>query len=53
MQKLHRIKYFKNSAKSENTINYCTIGYNDFDFFKKIKSPDPLIDAKLNSKTHF
>jgi hypothetical protein len=28
-----------------------TLGYNDFDIFEKIKSSDPVVDAKLNSKT--
>jgi hypothetical protein len=29
------------------------VGYNDLELFlEKIKSPDPLMDAKLNSKTH-
>jgi hypothetical protein len=28
------------------------VGYNNFDFFGKIKSMDPWMDAKLNSKTH-
>ncbi len=34
----------------------CTVHYRlqrtTLNFLKKIKSPDPLIDAKLNSKTH-
>ncbi len=30
----------------------CTVGYNEFDFLKKIKNTDPLMGAKLKSKTH-
>jgi hypothetical protein len=33
-------------------ISHNTVGYNDFDFLEKIKSLDPLMDAKLNSKTN-
>ncbi len=33
------------------SIQY-TEGYNDFDFFEKINSPGPLMDAKSNSKTN-
>ena len=29
----------------------CTIGYNDFDFFDKIKPLRPVIDVKGNSRT--
>jgi hypothetical protein len=29
-----------------------TLGYNEFDFLKKIKNTDPLMGAKLKSKTH-
>ncbi len=28
-----------------------TLGYNDFGIFEKIKRPDPVVDAKLNSRT--
>jgi hypothetical protein len=28
------------------------LGYNEFDFFFKIKNPDPVVGAKLKSKTH-
>ncbi len=31
----------------------CVIGYNEFDFLKKIKNTDPLMGAKLKSKTHY
>ncbi len=41
-----------NTSSLKITAAYCTLGYNFFDFFKKTKSPDPLIDAKLNSNTH-
>ncbi len=30
----------------------CILGYNNYDFFYKIKSQDPLMDAKLNSRRH-
>ncbi len=29
------------------------ISYNDLGLFENIKSPDPKMHAKLNSKTHF
>jgi hypothetical protein len=38
--------------KIGNDICDCVIGYNEFDFFKKIKNTDPLMGAKLKSKTH-
>jgi hypothetical protein len=28
------------------------VGYNEFDFLKKIKNTDPLMGAKFESKTH-
>ncbi len=28
------------------------LGYNEFDFFQKMKNTDPLMGAKLKSKTH-
>jgi hypothetical protein len=30
----------------------CLLGYNEFDFFQKMKNTDPLMGAKLKSKTH-
>jgi hypothetical protein len=33
-------------------VQYCTVGYNEFDFFLKLKNTDPLMGAKLKSKTH-
>ncbi len=30
----------------------CTLGYNEFDLFLKMKNTDPLMGAKLKSKTH-
>jgi hypothetical protein len=30
----------------------CALRYNEYDFFKKMKNTDPLIGAKLKSKTH-
>jgi hypothetical protein len=30
----------------------CPLGYNELDFFWKIKNTDPLMGAKLKSKTH-
>jgi hypothetical protein len=30
----------------------CSLGYNEFDFFKKIKNTDPVMGAKFKSKTH-
>ncbi len=30
----------------------CTVGYNEFDFFLEMKNTDPVIGAKLKSKTH-
>jgi hypothetical protein len=40
-------------GKIVNLSLQCTLylAYNDFDFFEKIISPDPKIDASLNSKT--
>ncbi len=29
----------------------CTLEYNEFDFFQKMKNTDPLMGAKLKSKT--
>ncbi len=29
-----------------------SVGYNEFDFFQKIKNTDPLMGAKFKSKTH-
>jgi hypothetical protein len=29
-----------------------TVGYNEFDFFYKMKKKDPVMGAKLKSKTH-
>jgi hypothetical protein len=28
------------------------VGYNEFNFFWKMKNPDPVMGAKLQSKTH-
>ena len=33
-------------------IRLCTLGYNEFDFFLKIKNTDHLMCAKFKSKTH-
>jgi hypothetical protein len=30
----------------------CAVGYNELDFLKKIQYTDPLMGAKLKSKTH-
>jgi hypothetical protein len=30
----------------------CGVGYNEFDFFYKMKNTDPLMGAKLKSKAH-
>jgi hypothetical protein len=39
--------------KKENKqkTSHCTIGYNEFDFFKKMKNIDSLMGANLKSKT--
>jgi hypothetical protein len=33
-------------------MSHWALGYNEFYFFKKIKNTDPLMGAKLKSKTH-
>jgi hypothetical protein len=35
-----------------NNVNICPVGYNEFDFLKKIKNTVPLMSAKFKSKTH-
>ncbi len=39
--------------KKTLTVQYRrSVGYNDLDFFEKIKSPNPEMDEEMNSKTH-
>ncbi len=33
-------------------LQICTLGYNEFDFYSKMKNTDSLMGAKLKSKTH-
>jgi hypothetical protein len=37
----------------EIALNDSKVGYNEFDFLKKIKNTDPLMDAKLKSEPFF
>jgi hypothetical protein len=45
---------YRHIGKYKHIRNYrsCIVGYNEFDFFKKMKNTNPVMDVKLKSKTH-